>query len=1526
MRCYTRHMRILRRQLIDLMEEARRQQGLELLPARLQAAMLHDAMALLPHPDRSEAKKRVTLTWRTITHGPLHRHLIIIRCPDQAFYLDAVKGYLHRADIQPIAQQTMVAAMVCDDASCDIQLRHPDQYAEENFMFIALHLSATLVTDIKETIRHIQAVLKAVDISVTDFTAMHRKLTAIALEIGQSNSETASLLDWILEERYIFFGLTCDNTRLGIMRDYRVMHQVAAGLREQIEAQPLPEMPCIEWLHLCASQHYLYSASRVEVMRICWREDQGLKHATLIGHFSRSAHHANASQTPLFQAHWETLKQTGLLRRSAFYRREIRTLYDHMPKPILLSIPPEAWLEPLKQIVDITSPTQALSTCLAPEHGDLNYLLIAMSAKRFGPNVLRNIEQGIASHEITIHGHESFGIGPYRIVLVAIHKKADMDMDAVASTISECVIFWKDKARNLLLQHASEINLPEAMRELERLPLIYQELFPPKQFLKDIQTRKQVLHHCRSMVRVHIHGHEVDIQVISCRTLALGELVDVIQAFDLKAMQESVIDFGNNDRPVRISSLRCHAPVALRQEDEARLQRALEQVFNSESSHDRINALLIHTGLDIDQIAILITLRNHLIQLLPDAAPLPLSGAMKRHPAVSEQMIRLFAAKHQPATPDACLEQSRKDFEAAMTDVQNLTDDRWFRAMAELIESSLRTNAFVRQTGEPVAIKIAPQMLGFIDHPKPYREIYVHDVHVEGIHLRDGPIARGGIRFSDRHADFRTEVLDLMATQVVKNGQIVPTGAKGGFVVRGGSDPDFVLKQYRTFIRALLGLTDNLIHRQAVPPHGIRIPQNDMEDPYLVVAADKGTARFSDDANEEARLAGFWLDDAFASGGKHGYDHKQVGITARGAWVCATHHFSRLGVDADRDAITAVGIGDMGGDVFGNGMLLNPNLQLIGAFNHRHIFLDPTPDAAKAFPERQRLFKAGGGWDQYNTHLISEGGGIFNRSAKSIPIHPNLRRILQIEQAQLSGEALIQALLSAPVDLLYNGGIGTYVKASSESHGEVQDPANNAVRINACDLRARVVCEGGNLGFTQRARIEYALNGGLINTDAIDNSAGVDMSDHEVNLKILLTVSRHKPLTIAARNSTLKKMTDTVTEQCLTNNLLQSRAVTLAAMDAEAHRPRLQRLRDTLLADKRLDLKADPGMDDDTLLPLRPLLSVLLGHEKNRIHEALDRETFSAGNGFAERLLFNYFPHTVKRRFADMALRHPLAAGIIHTEATNHLINHFGLTCVHHLQTLLPHPVGHIVQSLLLSEMILDTAPLRDAIWQLELDAETILRLQLDLQGHTLHFTEELARLCPVEQLDMTWAVEQRRNMRRFRHSTDAQGIAGQESSQYLEMLKQASQNGLTQELAAHLASMPLLAQMATAIHLASSLACSPRRAIRALQACMHLLPFEQLEASLRTSGWGAKEAHALRREWLHKLTDLKKRAATSLLEHAEHAMLEKAEQHWSSHRHWNDLQKLHGFDALQEEKPADPGHLHLILALTRLETLIDES
>ncbi len=537
----------------------------------------------------------------------------------------------------------------------------------------------------------------------------------------------------------------------------------------------------------------------------------------------------------------------------------------------------------------------------------------------------------------------------------------------------------------------------------------------------------------------------------------------------------------------------------------------------------------------------------------------------------------------------------------------------------------LRTNYYLPGPKPYVSFKLDPTQIPLVPLPKPRFEIFVHSPRVEGVHLRGGSVARGGLRWSDRREDFRTEILGLMKAQMVKNALIVPVGAKGGFVVKRAGDD--VVANYKMFISALLDITDTISGGDVVPP--AHVVRHDGDDPYLVVAADKGTATFSDIANGVAEDYGFWLGDAFASGGSVGYDHKAMGITARSAWVSVQRHFRELGIDVQAQEFTVAGVGDMSGDVFGNGMMLSPHIRLVAAFDHRHVFLDPDPDAAAGDAERRRLFEVPrSSWADYDTSLISEGGGVFPRSAKSIPLSPQVQAALDIEADRLTPTELIQAILRAPVDLLWNGGIGTYVKARTETHADVGDKNNDAVRVNGEDLRAKVVGEGGNLGFTQRGRIEFALGGGRVNTDAIDNAGGVNCSDHEVNIKVLLdTVVADGDMTVKQRNALLAEMTEAVAERVLRGSYLQTQALSLARAQA----PAMLDVHDRMLRDLEsrglLDRALEALPDAETVIERRtaglgltqPELAVVLAYSKITLYASLLESDLPGGPGARRR-------------------------------------------------------------------------------------------------------------------------------------------------------------------------------------------------------------------------------------------------------------------------------------------------------------------
>ncbi|HTK15874.1 MAG TPA: NAD-glutamate dehydrogenase [Acidimicrobiia bacterium] len=844
---------------------------------------------------------------------------------------------------------------------------------------------------------------------------------------------------------------------------------------------------------------------------------------------------------------------------------------------------------------------------------------------------------------------------------------------------------WGDDLHDTLVSARGE----EAGLDLSRtwgnaFPVAYQEEFTAIEALTDL-TELEGLNTGDAPARAVRLAGKVD--YLDLKLYGLGEqpsLSDVLPR--LTNMGVTVDD----ERPYTIrpegleprwiKHFRMRAPTDVPNGAYDHFEETFLAVLDGKAEDDAFNRLVLRAGLSWREVALLRAYGRYLRQVGTPFSQTYIANTLAAHPALTCRLVGLFGARLDPArvakgagsaghpNTDAIAAEITEEIEA----VTSLDEDRILRALLRLVLATLRTNWYQRgEDGRPrpsVVLKLDPAEVPDLPLPRPMFELFVYSPRVEALHLRAGRVARGGIRWSDRREDFRTEVLGLMKAQKVKNAVIVASGAKGGFVVKQPPEDAAALHEeveacYRIFIAGLLDVTDNLVTdaagaSQVVPPP--QVVRFDGDDHYLVVAADKGTASFSDIANEIAGERGFWLGDAFASGGSAGYDHKEMGITARGAWESVRRHFRRLAINPDRDRFTVVGIGDMSGDVFGNGMLLSHHLELVGAFDHRHVFLDPNPDPEASWQERKRLFDLpGSSWADYDPALISPGGGVYPRTAKSVKISDEVRARLAIDPAVVSCTPadLIKLILCAPADLLYNGGIGTYVKARSESHADVGDKTNDSLRVDGADLRCRSVAEGGNLGFTQEGRVEYALPGGLINTDAIDNSAGVDTSDHEVNIKILLDGAvRAGELTLEERNQLLVSMTDEVAALVLRDNYRQTRALDNAKAQAPEMEEVHARFMRALEQQKHLDRAVERLPDDETLAARRnaglgltvPELAVLVAYAKITLEEELLASPLPEDEDFANDLV-RYFPTALRERFADRIGIHPLGREIVAT-------------------------------------------------------------------------------------------------------------------------------------------------------------------------------------------------------------------------------------------------------------------------------------
>ncbi len=800
------------------------------------------------------------------------------------------------------------------------------------------------------------------------------------------------------------------------------------------------------------------------------------------------------------------------------------------------------------------------------------------------------------------------------------------------------------------------------------------------------------------------------------RRLPISRVTPVLVHYAFTVEDEESFRIACAEQPVFLHVFRVRAPGGLLLSNDARgaaIARSLVAALSDEIEHDALNALMISASLSLAEVGLLRCLRNYARQIGAVPARTGANNTLVGHPAASRLLVDLFLARF---SPDASVRKRGKAlaarFNEYLSGVSSLDDDRALRVFQNIVDSVVRTNYFV-EGASTIAVKIDCSKIQRMPAPRPWREIYVYGgASMEGCHLRGGPVARGGIRWSERPDDFRTEVLGLMKTQVTKNAQIVPTGAKGGFIVKRmpgdrAQAGEEIRRCYRLLITSMLQMQDNL-DRQGRIRRPVRITAHDGDDPYLVVAADKGTATFSDTANALSAEFGFWLGDAFASGGSNGYDHKKEGITARGAWVSVRRHFRDLGKDTDRDPFTAVGIGDMSGDVFGNGMLLSDKIRLVAAFDHRDIFLDPDPDTAVSFRERRRLFALPrSSWQDYAKKALSPGGGVFSRKQKSIPLSEPVRRALGVDAAALDPDSLIRAILKAPVELLYNGGIGTYVKASHEVNSEVGDSQNDNLRVDARDLRCRLVGEGGNLGFTQAGRIEFARGGGRIITDAVDNSAGVDLSDHEVNLKILIDGAKRvvKP---AERTKLLRRFKEPIIRDVLKDNHDQTLAVSLDEIRSRRRLPLFARTLSDLERRGVLNVGLEGLPDADELRDrertgaglTRPELAVLLSYAK------IDTKTRIFDSPIIQKHYLDefvdlYFAPEMRRHFGRSIRDHRLKNNILVTVLTNRIVNLHGATILHRLTSELGLAASRVCEALIVAREALGLDALIEGVNEL---------------------------------------------------------------------------------------------------------------------------------------------------------------------------------------------------------------------------------
>ncbi|MFF9570253.1 NAD-glutamate dehydrogenase [Streptomyces sp. NPDC014685] len=1080
-----------------------------------------------------------------------------------------------------------------------------------------------------------------------------------------------------------------------------------------------------------------------------------------LGLFSSAAYTESVRRVPVIRRKVAEVLEGAGFSPNSHDGRDLLQILETYPRDELFQTPVDQLRSVVTSVLYLQERRRLRLYLRQDEYGRYYSAIVYLPRDRYTTGVrLRLIdilkeELGGISVDFTAWNTESILSRLHFVVRVApgteLPDLTDAEADRIEARLVEAARSWADGFQEALGAECGEERAAELLRQYgHSFPEGYKADHTPRAAVADLvhleALKKDEKDFSLSLYepvgagpgerrfKIYRTGEQVSLSAVLPALQRLGvEVVDE-RPYELRCADRThawIYDFG-----LRMPQVGGHY---LADDARDRFQDAFAAVWTGEAENDGFNSLVLGAGLTWRQAVVLRAYAKYLRQAGSTFSQDYMESTLRNNVHTTRLLVSLFEARMSPERQSAGTELTDgllEELDGALDQVASLDEDRILRSFLTVIKATLRTNFFqMADSGKPhgyVSMKFDPQSIPDLPAPRPAFEIWVYSPRVEGVHLRFGKVARGGLRWSDRREDFRTEILGLVKAQMVKNTVIVPVGAKGGFVAKQLPDPAVDrdawmaegIASYRTFISALLDITDNMVAGEVVPPKDV--VRHDEDDTYLVVAADKGTASFSDIANEVAVAYGFWLGDAFASGGSAGYDHKGMGITARGAWESVKRHFRELGHDTQTQDFTVVGVGDMSGDVFGNGMLLSEHIRLVAAFDHRHIFLDPTPDAATSYAERRRLFELPrSSWADYDKELLSAGGGVHPRSAKSIPINAHIREALGIEPGvtKMTPAELMQTILKAPVDLVWNGGIGTYIKSSAESNADVGDKANDAIRVNGQDLRAKVVGEGGNLGATQLGRIEFARAGGRINTDAIDNSAGVDTSDHEVNIKILLNgLVRDGDMTVKQRNKLLAEMTDEIGRLVLRNNYAQNVALANATAQSASLLHAHQRFMRRLGRDGDLDRALEFLPNDRQIRELlnsgrgltQPELAVLLAYTKITAARELIR-TSLPDDPHLQKLLHAYFPHQLREQFPEAVDGHALRREIITTVLVNDTVNSGGSTFLHRLREETGASIEEIVRAQFAAREIFGLGQVWDAVEALDnkvaADVQTRVRL-----------------------------------------------------------------------------------------------------------------------------------------------------------------------------------------------------------------------
>jgi glutamate dehydrogenase len=1255
----------------------------------------------------------------------------------------------------------------------------------------------------------LKAVFADVRACVEDWEALQQKAKSVIEELStlainvddEQKEESIAFLQWLLKNNFTFLGYyrisiehessdtlfkMVEGTGLGVLKEkqqtisYRLTEMNESGQDELLKEYPL----IIQGKTSTISTVHRPVFTDVISVKEFDQSGRVVGHHKFIGLYTSAAYNQRPHHIPITRLKVRDVLSKADVQTNTHEGKEIYNILETLPRDELIQASTDEIFETAMGILQLQERTRVRLFVRKDILGSFYACLVYVPRDKFNShlrerisNILQNALNGYQTNFST-HFSDSMLARIYFVVRIKRGTKAvEENVKVLEEKIAQTSLTWEEELSNAISDQFGEEKADKYFKKYQNaFPASYVADFPARMAVFDIQ-HIEGLKNTQSIAMSFYRPLEEMNAMLRFKLfqpgspIPLSDVVPMLENFGLEVKSECPYGIHTGkDRMVWINDFcMSHARGQDLNAESVRdiFQSAFYNVWAGNAESDGFNRLVLSAEMSWREIAVVRAYAKYLWQIGFTFSQNYLEKALFEHPNIARMLTSLFDARFNPdigEKSDQLVEDIDKKFFEAVDSVKSLDQDRILRRYRDVILGTLRTNFYQPDAdGQPknyISFKINPKTIPDMPRPLPEYEIFVYSPRVEGVHLRTSNVARGGLRWSDRREDFRTEVLGLVKAQRVKNSVIVPMGAKGGFYPKclpvSGTREEIMeegISCYKTFIRGLLDITDNLVDSEVVPPKNV--VRHDPDDYYLVVAADKGTATFSDIANSISEEYGFWLGDAFASGGSEGYDHKGMGITARGGWESVKRHFREINIDCQKEDFTVVGIGDMSGDVFGNGMLLSNHICLVGAFNHMHIFVDPNPNSQASFEERKRLFDVPRSqWTDYNAELISEGGGIFQRSAKSIPVSEQMKERFGITENTIEPNKLIIEMLKAPVDLLWNGGIGTYVCASTENNADVGDRANDQVRIKGIDLKAKIIGEGGNLGFTQLGRIEYALNGGRCNTDAIDNSAGVDCSDHEVNIKILLNeLVRQGELTHKHRNQLLVEMTDEVGELCLSNNRFQTEALSVAEHYGPQNIEMHKRLIHVLELEANLDTSIEFIPDSDGLMErkkaekglVRPEVAVLMAYVKISLKQQILASKIPEDE-FAFAYLESAFPQVLKERYEPMMRAHRLTREIVSTQLANAIVNEMGINFVQRLKDETGAHTCDIVRGYIIARSLFNVQALRESINSLDFEVAA------DVQSQMLYEVTRLTRR------GTRWLIRHNRHLKNIKDTIEKFG------------------------------------------------------------------------------------------------------------------------------------------------------------------------